>query len=182
MSELETDEHGRPEPPYWGDEVATLRGFLDFQRATLAWKCHGLSDEQLRMALPPTSMTLGGLLKHVALVEDSWFTEVVAGQPLPQPWADVDWKADYDWDWHSAAQDSGDDLRALWAETVGRSRAVVEAELARGGVVTLSEAHPASRGRQVSLRWVLVHMIEEYARHNGHADLIRESIDGQTGE
>ena len=83
MSELETDEHGRPEPPYRGDEVATLRGFLDFQRATLAWKCHGLSDEQLRMALPPTSMTLGGLLKHMALVEDSWFTEVVAGQPPP---------------------------------------------------------------------------------------------------
>jgi uncharacterized damage-inducible protein DinB len=183
MDEAETDEHGRPEPPQEGDEAATLLGFLDYQRATLAWKCGGLSDEQLRVALPPTSMTLGGMLKHLAYVEDYWFTQVAGGEPAPEPWASVDWQADPDWDWHSAAGDSGDGLRALWSERAGRSRAVVDAQLGHGAARALGEAHPAWDGQgRVSLRWVVVHMVEEYARHNGHADLIRESIDGQTGE
>ncbi len=183
MAEVEIDPDGRPEPPLEGDETATLLGFLDYQRATLEWKCRGLSDEQLQVALPPATMTLGGMLKHLAYVEDSWFTEVVAEQPSPEPWASVDWKADPDWDWHSAASDPGDELRALWTEAAGRSRAVVNAQLGRGKAEALGEAHPAWGGRgRVSLRWVLVHMVEEYARHNGHADLIRESIDGQTGE
>ena len=177
------DEHGRPEPPLDSGEVATLLGFLDYQRATLAWKCRGLSDERLRVALPPSPMTLGGLLKHLAYVEDYWFTEVVAGEPAPEPWASADFKADPDWDWHSADLDSGDDLRALWAERVSRSRSIVKAQLSRGEDAALSQTHSAWGGRgRVSLRWVLAHMIEEYARHNGHADLIRESIDGQTGE
>ena len=91
--------------------------------------------------------------------------------------------ADPDWDWTSAAGDSGEELRALWAGRVKRSDAVVAAELGKGESAALAEAHPAWDGQgRVSLRWVLVHMIEEYARHNGHADLIRESIDGQTGE
>jgi hypothetical protein len=88
------DEYGRPEPPREGGEVATLLGFLDYQRATLEWKCRGLSDEQLRVALRPSSMTLGGLLKHLACVEDSWFTEVVAGEPALEPWASADFEAD----------------------------------------------------------------------------------------
>ena len=83
MAEVMVDEYGRPEPRHEGGEVATLLGFLDYQRATLEWKCRGLSDEQLRVALRPSSMTLGGLLKHLACVEDSWFTEVVAGEPFP---------------------------------------------------------------------------------------------------
>jgi uncharacterized damage-inducible protein DinB len=142
-----------------------------------------LSDEQLRQALRPSSMTLGGLLKHLACVEDAWFTEVVAGEPFPEPWASVDFQADPEWTWHSAAFDSGEYLRALWTERVNRSRAVAQAQLSRGEEAALSETHVAW-GRQdpVSLRWVLVHMIEEYARHNGHADLMRESIDGQTGD
>jgi hypothetical protein len=177
------DEHGRPEPPQHGGEAATLLGFLDYQRATLEWKCRGLSDEQLRAALSPSPVTPGGLLKHLAYVEDYWFTEVVAGEPAPEPWASADLEADPDWDWHSAALDSGDDLRALWADRVNRSRDIVRARLSQGEDVALSAAHAAWGGRgRVSLRWVLVHMIEEYARHNGHADLIRESIDGQTGE
>lgn len=178
-----TDEHGRPMPPEESGEVATLLGFLAFQRATLDWKSRGLSDEQLRVALPPTPMTLGGLLKHLAYVEDYWFTEVAGGGPAPEPWASADFKADPDWEWSSAAGDSGDDLRALWAERVKRSDAIVAAALGRGEAAALSEAH-AERGGQgrVSLRWIIVHMIEEYARHNGHADLLRESIDGQTGE
>ena len=180
---MDVDEHGRPEPPFDGDETATLTGFLDFQRATLEWRCRELTDEQLRTALPPTSMTLGGLLKHLAFVEDMWFAEVVAGEARTEPWAKVDWKADPDWDWHSAADDTGDELRTLWAERVERSRAVVRAQLGDDAAEGLRTTHPVREGRApVSLRWVLVHMIEEYARHNGHADLIRESIDGQTGE
>jgi uncharacterized damage-inducible protein DinB len=183
MGEVTADEHGRPWPPFDGDEVATLAGFLDYQRATLEWKCRGLSDEQLRVTLPPSPMTLGGLLKHLACVEDSWFTEVIAGEPAPEPWAGADFTADPGWTWHSAALDSGADLRALWAERVNRSRGIVQASLSRGTDAALGEKHAAWGGRgYVSLRWVLVHMIEEYARHNGHADLIRESIDGQTGE
>jgi uncharacterized damage-inducible protein DinB len=182
-TDLTTDEHGRPWSPAEGGEVATLRGFLAFQRATLAWKCRGLSDEQLRVALPPTSMTLGGLLKHLASVEDSWFTMVVGGEPAPEPWASVDFAAEPNWSWTSAAAESGEELRARWAERVRRSDAVVAAQLARGEAAAMREAHSAWGGQgRVSLRWVLVHMIEEYARHNGHADLIRESIDGQTGE
>ncbi len=182
MAEVMVDEYGRPEPPHEGGEVATLLGFLDYQRATLEWKCRGLSDEQLRVALRPSSMTLGGLLKHLACVEDAWFTEVVAGEPALEPWASVDFQADPEWTWHSAAFDSGSYLRALWTEGVNRSRAVVQAQLSRGEEAALSETHADWQlPYRVSLRWVLVHMIEEYARHNGHADLMRESIDGQTG-
>lgn len=183
VDEAMIDEHGRPEPPLESGEVATLLGFLAYQRATLEWKCRGLSDGQLRVALPPSQMTLGGLLKHLAYVEDYWFTQVVGGEPVPEPWASADTDADPDWEWSSAAHDSGDDLRALWAERVKRSDAVVAARLGQGEADAMSEAHSAWGGQgRASLRWVLVHMIEEYARHNGHADLIRESIDGETGE
>jgi uncharacterized damage-inducible protein DinB len=183
MDEMQTDQHGRPEPPHEAGEAATLTGFLDYQRGTLEWKCRGLSDEQLRVALPPTTMTLGGMLKHMACVEDGWFTEVAAEMPSPEPRASVDWDADPEWEWRTAANDSGDELRGLWAERVGRSRAVVEAQLGLGEDKALSQAHPAWDGQgRVSLRWILTHMIEEYARHNGHADLIRESLDGETGE
>jgi uncharacterized damage-inducible protein DinB len=183
MDEAPIDEHGRPMPPQEAGEMATLLGFLDYQRATLEWKCRALSDDQLRVALPPTSMTLGGLLKHLAYVEDHWFTQVVGGQPPTEPWAREDWEADPDWDWHSAADDPGIELRALWTERVERSRTVVDSVVAQGETEALGEVHPAWGGEgRVSLRWVLVHMIEEYARHNGHADLIRESLDAQTGE
>lgn len=183
MGDLMVGEPGRPEPPYASDEAATLLGFLDYQRETLQRKCRGLSDEQLRVVLPPSPITLGGLLMHLACVEDAWFTETVGGQPLPEPWASADFEADPEWDWHSAAAYSGDALRVLWAERVNRSRGIVTAQLSDGEDAALSQTHPAW-GRQdpVSLRWVLAHMIEEYARHNGHADLIRESIDGQTGD
>lgn len=183
MDEVQIDDQGRPEPPLESGEVPTLLGFLDYQRATLEWKTRGLGDDQLRVALPPTSMTLGGLLKHMAYVEDHWFTKVVAGEEAVEPWAGVDWKKDPDWEWHSAADDSGEQLRALWSERVERSRNVVDAQLARGDDEALGESHLAWGGRgSASFRWILVHMIEEYSRHNGHADLIRESIDGETGE
>jgi hypothetical protein len=180
MAEVNTDEHGRPWPPREGGEVASLLGFLDYQRATLAWKCGGLTDEQLRVARPPSRVTLGGLLKHLAYAEDYWFTGVVGGEPIPEPWASADTEADPDWDWNSAADDGGDHLRALWAERVERSRAVVDGRL-DAGAEALGETGRAWFG-PASVRWVILHMIEEYARHNGHADLVRESIDGQTGE
>ncbi|WP_033261234.1 DinB family protein [Amycolatopsis vancoresmycina] len=175
------DEQGRPEPPLDGDEATTLLGFLDFHRATLAWKCAGLDAAGLRATVAPSSLTLGGLLKHLAYVEDHWFSHVLCGRDRSAPFDAVDWTATPDWDWESAADDTPDELHGLWAAAVGRSRTAVADALADGDL-----AQPARRtrrdGSRPSLRWILVHMVEEYSRHNGHADLIRESIDGRTGE
>lgn len=175
------DEHGRPEPPLAADETATLLGFLDFQRATLAWKCAGLDAAGLNTKVAASSMTLGGMLKHLALVEDSWFSRTLHGRERLPPWDAVDWTADPDWDWHSAALDSPEQIRAQWQESVTRARACVAEALATGGLDQLAK-RTMRDGSAFSLRWILCHMIEEYARHNGHADLIRESIDGETGE
>ncbi len=183
MTDVIIDEQGRPEPVLDGDEATTLRTFLDYQRATLEWRCRGLSDEQLRARLAPTSMTLAGLLKHLAWVEDHWFTSVVARSPMPAPWTSARFDDDPDWEWTSALEDTGEGLRSLWSTCVERSRAVVEAELAGDADAGLAAAHPAWGGQGYpSLRWVMVHLVEEYARHNGHADLLREAIDGETGE
>ncbi|MFC7220936.1 DinB family protein [Streptomyces polyrhachis] len=175
------DEQGRPEPPLAGGEAATLLGFLDYQRATLALKCAGLDSAGLAATAAASSMTLGGMLKHLAYVEDFWFSHTLADRAPSEPWASVDWSADTDWEWHSAAEDTPGQLRALWEESVAASRARTAEALERGGL-----DRPAGRiwrdGRVPSLRWILCHMIEEYARHNGHADLIRESVDGRTGE
>ena len=177
----DVDEQGRPEPPVAGDESATLLGFLEFQRATLAWKCKGLDAAGLGTTVAASSMTLGGMLKHLALVEDSWFSEWLLGRDLGPPWDAVDWDADPDWDWHSAAADTPGQLLTLWQDAVARSRSAVTEALADGGMGRLAR-RTWPDGRSPSLRWIVCHMIEEYARHNGHADLIRESIDGLTGE
>jgi len=163
----------RPDSPLAAGEAETLVGFLAFQRATLAWKCSDLTTEQLAVRLPTSALSLGGLLKHLARVEDYWFTHTVGEQP--DPWKSVSWAAE--WDDH--VQHTGDELREMWQERVDASIAVVNAALERG----LDRVYPAWGGQgEASLRWVLVHMIEEYARHNGHADLLREAIDGETGE
>ena len=175
------DEHGRPEPPLAGNETETLLGFLEFQRATLAWKCSGLDADGLRATTAASSMTLGGMLKHLAYVEDQWFSRWLRGWDPAPPWDTVDWKADRDWDWHSAADDSPEELFTLWEDTVARSRSSVDEALADGGLDQLAR-RTWPDGRAPSLRWILVHMVEEYSRHNGHADLLRESVDGQTGE
>jgi len=175
------DEQGRPGPPLAADETTTLLGFLDYQRATLAWKCEGLDGAGLRATVAASSMTLGGLLKHMAFVEDVWFSRWLHGHDREPPWDTVDWSADEDWDWHSASEDSPEQLFALWQHAVARSRLLVSEALASGGLDRLSQRTWPS-GEAVSLRWILCHMIEEYARHNGHADLLRESVDGQTGE
>ncbi len=175
------DEQGRPEPPLAAGEVDTLLGFLEFQRATLAWKCAGLDAAGLRATVGASSITLGGLLKHLALVEDHWFSRSLHGRDQQPPWDAVDWDADPDWEWHSAAEDSPEQLVELWQESVVRSRSLVAEALADGGLERLAR-RTWPDGRAPSLRWILVHMIEEYGRHNGHADLLRESVDGMTGE
>lgn len=174
----DADDRRRPDPPLAGNEVETLLGFLDFQRATLAWKCSDLTDEQLHAHLEPTVMTLGGLLMHLARVEDYWFGSVVAAGPTLQPWADMEWSAE----WAASESMSGAELYDLWLARVRHSREVVAQRLAEDDDA-LARTYVAWDGEgEVSLRWVLVHMVEEYARHNGHADLLRESIDGATGE
>jgi uncharacterized damage-inducible protein DinB len=172
----------RVDPPLHGDEATILRSFLTYHRDTLRWKCSGLTQEQLAQPLPPSDMTLGGMMKHLALVESNWFESVFTGVDYMPPFDAVDWDADRDWEWHTARDDSPDELRALFDEAVRRADAVVDEALTRRGL----EQESARKSRHVdstfTLRWILVHMIEEYSRHNGHADLIRESIDGQTGE
>jgi uncharacterized damage-inducible protein DinB len=177
------DEQGRPEPPIAADEAATLLGFLDYQRATLAWKCAGLDAAGLSATVAASSMTLGGMLKHLALVEDWWFSQMLHGQDPAPEWLAVDWDADPDWDWHSAAGEAPEQLRARWQDSVARSRSLVTQALAEAGLEQMARrAWNPPDGRAPSLRWIVVHMIEEYARHNGHADLLRESVDGLTGE
>ena len=175
------DDHGRPEPPVAADEISTLRGFLDYQRATLDWKSRGLDAAGLNTTVGTSSMTLGGMLKHLAWVEDYWFTWRLHGRAPAAPWDTVDWDADPDWDWHSAPDHTPDELFALWQAAMARSRTMVDEALADGGLDVLAR-QPWTNGESPSLRWIMVHMIEEYARHNGHGDLIRESLDGETGE
>lgn len=167
----------RTEAPLDADELTQLFGFLDYHRATLARKTDGLDAEQLNQPLPSSPMTLGGMLKHVALNEVSWFCDRFRGEPDGEPWDSVDWDADWDWDWHSAKDDSPEQLRALWQASVERARAAV----AGAAIEDLAQGTLRDGGRP-NLRWIVLHMIEEYARHNGHADLIREAIDGVTGE
>ena len=177
----DVDEHGRPEPPVVGDERATLLGFLDYQRATFAWKTRGLDAGGLRTQVAASAMTLGGMMKHLALNEDWWFSCCLHDNPPAPPFDAVDFDADPDWEWRTAADDSPEMLVELWEEMVARSRAFVDEAYAAGGMA-LPAAQPWDDGRAPSLRWIVCHMIEEYARHNGHADLIREQLDGSTGE
>jgi uncharacterized damage-inducible protein DinB len=168
----------RTDPACDADERTQLLGFLDYHRATLLRKTDGLDAAQLSTTHPPSTMTLGGLLKHLALVEDNWFSVFLHGHEYDAPWAGVDWDGDPDWEWHSAAADDPAELRRLYAETVDRVRGLVDGM----PLDQLSQRSLRSEGRPANLRWIVVHMIEEYARHNGHADLIRESIDGTVGE
>jgi hypothetical protein len=118
--------------PVAGDEAATLLGSLERQRATLAWKCGGLDAAGLRATVGASSITLGGLLKHLALVEDDYFTGKLLGRTLGTPWDTVDWDADPDWEWRSAAGDSPEELMTMWRGAVERSRAAVTEALADG--------------------------------------------------
>jgi uncharacterized damage-inducible protein DinB len=168
----------RVDPALQADERTTLAAFLDYQRATFLSKIAGLTHEQLNQALPPSDLTLASLTKHLALVEDSWFQERFVGVEV-EPWASAPFDDDRDWEMHSAKTDTVDELIALYRAAVARSQAT----LARvDSLDTLSAVNDGREGIPYSIRWILVHMIEETARHNGHADLIRQSIDGLIGE
>jgi hypothetical protein len=169
------------EPPVAGNEVDTLLGSLERQRATFAWKAGGLDAEGLNTRIAASSMTIGGLLKHLALVEEDYFAHRLHGLPHGAPWNTADWSGGPGWEWRSAAEDTPEELYALWNNAVARSRELVAEALADGGLERpWSTAFPD--GTRASLRRLLIDLIEEYARHVGHTDLIRESIDGLVGE
>ena len=168
----------RIDPPETGPELDQLNAYLDRQRATMLWKTEGLTREQLAQPHPPSTLTLGGLLNHLALVEDSWFRVRFAGLPDDDLWAAIDWDADPDYEFRTAAELEPEELRRRYEEACARSREVVAAT---GSLDQLS-VQPRGNGKHFDLRWVLLHLIEETARHAGHADLIREAIDGSTGE
>jgi hypothetical protein len=169
------------ELPSAGDEVATLLGVLDRNRRTFAWKCGGLDADGLRTMVGVSTITLGGLLKHMALVEAHSFAYKLMGQDPGPPWNAIDWDSDPDWEWRSAADDSPEALMTRWQDAVTRSRAIVDRVLAAGGLDTVGEVRWED-GTAPNLRRLLADMIEEYARHTGHADLIRETVDGLVGE
>jgi uncharacterized damage-inducible protein DinB len=179
MTTLDADD--RVFPPPAADEVTTLLAFLNFQRDTLRWKCGGLAAAELARALAPTTLTLGGLLKHMAVVEAGWFNQFFAGGVVKPSWFDDIDRSDPDWSIDSAAGSTPEQLFAWFDESIAVSDQVIADALAGpDGLDTLSQGD--EDGDHISLRWIVCHLIEEYARHNGHADLLRESIDGATGE
>jgi uncharacterized damage-inducible protein DinB len=160
----------RVDPPYEADERTMLNSWLDYQRATLAYKCEGLTDDQLRTrSVPPSSLSLLGLVRHMAEVELNWFRFWLGGEgPNPRYDDEEEWDVDgadvseaFDY-WRSECQNARDVVATFASlDDVGAGQTV---------------------GAGISVRWTLVHMIEEYARHNGHADFLREQIDGTTGD
>ena len=175
----EEQRQGYPEPPAVGDEASTLVGSLERQRATFEWKCADLGRDELARRLDPSELSLGRLLKHLAYMEDLNFTGDLACAELPRPWADVDAATRAAWVFSSADLDSPATLYGLWREAVHRSRAAVKEALERGGPGT---TYQCGDGQEATVRRLLVDMIEEYGRHTGQADLIREAIDGRVGE
>ncbi|SDX21645.1 Protein of unknown function [Amycolatopsis xylanica] len=163
----------RPDPPRLGDERETLRVFLDFHRATLAMKCEGLSDEDLRkQSMPPSTLSLLGLVRHMAEVERNWFRRVLNSEDIEHVWSDNrDFQAAYD-----ASNSTREEAFTAWQTEVEHARRIErEAE-------SLDVSKYFARWEEeVSLRFVMLHMIHEYARHNGHADFLREGVDGVTG-
>jgi dienelactone hydrolase/uncharacterized damage-inducible protein DinB len=168
----------RTEPSPEGGERETLGQYLDFQRQTVLAKTEGLSREQMARRHAPSALTLAGLLYHLALVEESWMERRFLGLPLREPWASVDFDADPEWEFRTSAELEPEQLRQRYREACERSR---QAAAQADGLDQLAVA-PLSDGRRFSLRWVLLHLLEETARHAGHADMLREAIDGTVGE
>lgn len=160
-------------PPYTGGERASLRAYLDFHRATLAMKCEGLTDEELReRSMPPSTLSLLGLVRHMAEVERVWFRRVINGEDLTCVWSEAgDFQQAYDVRTASAAE-----AFAAWRDEVEHARRIERA--APSLEVT---GYQPRWGADVSLRLVMLHLIHEYARHNGHADFLREGVDGTVG-
>ena len=169
------------EPPLAGSEVEHLVGALDRLRSTFRWKADELDADGLHTRIGASSLTLGGLLKHLAAAEDYMFTTKLSGDPIGAPWDATDWDGDNDWEFASAATDTPEQLYALWDGAVERSRTRLDAALANGGLDQL--VHASGRdGRHASLRRLVCDLLEEYGRHTGHADLLREAVDGLVGE
>ncbi|GGS97431.1 DinB family protein [Streptomyces chromofuscus] len=166
----------RSEPARNADERTMLEGWLEYHRQTLAWKCEGLSDAQLRStAVEPSELSLMGLVRHMAEVERGWFRKVLVGDaPGPIYYTEED----RDGEFHLTDADTWAEAYATWqAEIV-----IARRNAAGFALDDLSRGRGRSTDEPFSLRWIYTHMIEEYARHNGHADLLRERIDGMTGD
>ena len=166
----------RAEPGLQAGEREMLTGWLDYHRATLAWKCEGLTDDQLReRSVPPSGLSLIGLVRHLTECERGWFRKVLLGEDLPGIYyTDEDPDGDFN--------DVGSADIATVLRTWERECAAARDAVAGVDLDALSEKGDRRTGERFSLRWILTHMIEEYARHNGHADLLRERIDGATGD
>lgn len=171
------------EPPLAGSELEHLTGALDRLRTTFRWKADDLDAVGLAARVGASSLTIGGLLKHLAAAEDYMFTAKLSGQPIGAPWDAMGWDGSKNWDFTftSAADDTPERLYALWDGAVERSRSRLDAALADGGLDQLVHLSWPD-GRRVSLRRLVCDLIEEYGRHTGHADLLREAVDGRVGE
>jgi hypothetical protein len=168
------------EPPFDAGEVDHMLFSVERSRATFAWKVGGLDTVDLhRRSVPTTAMTLGGLLKHLALCEDRFTTEFLRGEPYPEPWRSADGSV-WDWCWTSALDDSADELYALWSTSVTRARSAWLDAIGDGSLDQPTKF--VFEGTRPTLRRALVDLSDEYARHLGHADLLREAIDGLVGE
>jgi hypothetical protein len=173
-----TTSHELGEFPSAGDEVENLLGALDRIRGTFLWKCSGLDADALRTTFGPSRMTLGGLLRHLTFVEQIKFTYTLRGADPGAPWNEE--HDEPDWEWTTAADHTPEELVGAWRAAVDRSQRAVAEAVGAGGL-DATTAVPAGNA-EVNVRRLVVDMIEEYARHTGHADLIRESIDGLVGE
>jgi len=176
-----TDSDTPWEPPLAGTETEQLVGALDRLRWTFRYKADDLDSAGLRARIGASTLTLGGLLKHLAVNEDYMFTVKFRGEELGSPWDDNGWDTDDDWEFTSAADDTPERLYGLWDDAVERSRARLAAALADGGLDQPTHAKGPD-GTHASLRRLVCDLIEEYGRHTGHADLLREAVDGRTGE
>lgn len=168
------------EPPLAGSEAEHLLGSLDRLRATFRWKADGLDAAGLAHRIPSSSLSLGGLLQHLARVEDEKVTDWLYDAPVSEPWRSVDWKAEPHWEFESAATATPAALYELYDTTVRRARAVFAAAVAEHGLDMPTAV--GSDTEKASLRRILFDLVEEYGRHTGHADMLREAVDGRVGE
>ena len=162
---------GRRIPPYGVAEKDMLAAYLDFHRATLKWKIEGLSEDDAKRSMTPSGTNLLGIVKHVAYVDRWWFQDVFAGRDCEYPWTDEDPDADF----RIEPGETIESVFGLYDAECEKSRAIVAA-------ASLDDVAARVKERGYTLRWIVLHMIEEIARHNGHADIVRELIDGATGE
>jgi hypothetical protein len=175
------DEYPPWEPPFAGSEVEHLLGSLDRLRATFRWKTEGLAAAELGTRIPSSGLTLGGLLKHLAVQEDYASAVKIAGGSMPGVWRDNAWDRDPDWEFTTGAQDPPELLYGLYDDAVERSRAGISAVIGEHGL-SGDSAVAVPDGSRASIRRILFDLLEEYARHVGHADLLREAVDGRSGE